>query len=61
MLDGMIERFKQELDFKSLVILTGGEAAKINKLIKSPYILCPFLTLEGLRIIYERNSKSKRH
>lgn len=61
MLDGMIGRFKKELKFKPLIILTGGEAAKISKLIKSPHILYPFLTLEGLRIIREKNTTNRQH
>ena len=56
MIDGMISKFKKELKFKPLVILTGGDAGKMSKIINFPHIVIPFLTLEGLRIIYERNS-----
>ncbi len=58
MLDGMIEKFKKKLNFKPIVILTGGDTNKISKLINFPHIVNPFLTLEGLRIISERNTKN---
>lgn len=56
MLEGMLDKFKKKLNFTPLIILTGGDAAKISKAVNFPHITNPFLTLEGLRIIYERNS-----
>ncbi len=57
MIEGMIEKFKKKLNFTPLIILTGGDAAKISKVVNFPHIVNPFLILEGLRIIYERNSR----
>lgn len=58
MLNGMTDKFKKKLNFTPLIILTGGDANKISKVVNFPHIVNPFLTLEGLRIIYERNSKT---
>lgn len=59
MIEGMVEKFKKKLNFAPLVILTGGDADKISNIVKFSHITNPFLTLEGLRIIYERNSANK--
>lgn len=56
MIEGMVEKFKKKLNFTPLIILTGGEATKISKAVKFSHITNLFLTLEGLRIIYKRNS-----
>jgi type III pantothenate kinase len=55
MLEGMTNKFKKQLNFKPLIILTGGDAKKISKMVNFSHIVNPFLTLEGIRIIYERN------
>jgi type III pantothenate kinase len=51
----LIKRIKKELGKDTLVIATGGEAELIGN--ESPVIdkINPFLTLEGLRLIYEMN------
>lgn len=55
MIEGMITRFKEKINFIPLIVLTGGWAQKISKVLKSPHKVNLFLTLEGLRILYERN------
>ena len=55
LVEGMIEKIREKINFLPLVVLTGGEAHRISKKIKCPHILNPILTLEGLRIIYERH------
>ncbi|MDD5454398.1 MAG: type III pantothenate kinase [Candidatus Ratteibacteria bacterium] len=55
MIEGMLDKFKKKINFKPLIILTGGDADKISKIVNFPHIIDPFITLEGIRIIYERN------
>ena len=40
---------------RALIILTGGDAALISKKTNFSHIVNPFITLEGIRIIYEKN------
>ncbi len=51
----IITRIKQEKNSQSLVIATGGISTLISKEIKEIDIVDPYLTLDGLRIIYEKN------
>lgn len=56
MVDGMVKSFEQELAEKTTVIATGGLASLIVPLCKSNIIVDDNLLLEGLRIIYSKNS-----
>jgi type III pantothenate kinase len=55
MVEGMVERFRKELGNDMKVIATGGLAEGIAK--ETPVIqyIAPWLTLDGLRIIWELN------
>lgn len=55
MVEGMVERFRKELGPETKVIATGGLAEIIAK--ETPVIqhIAPWLTLDGLRIIWELN------
>lgn len=55
MVDTMVERMRGELGEDLKVVATGGLARAIAAETKSIRRVEPFLTLEGLRLIYERN------
>lgn len=55
MVDGMIEKMQKELGGDAPVVATGGFAPLIIAECETPMTHEPMLTLEGLRIIYERN------
>jgi type III pantothenate kinase len=59
MVDGLVDRLVEELGFRCRIIATGGLASLIGKHAKRIEELDPNLTLEGLRILYERNSKAR--
>jgi len=51
----IIEEIEQESGFKLKVVVTGGYGALVSNLLKKRHKLKPYLTLEGLEIIYKRN------
>lgn len=53
--DGIVERIRREMDAEPKVIATGGLAELIASEASSIQEVNPWLTLEGLRLIYERN------
>lgn len=56
MIDGLIERIENEIKQHVTTISTGGYSSMVNSHMKRPFDhINPFLTLEGLRIIYELN------
>lgn len=55
MLDGMCDRIEKELGYKCTAVATGGLARVIVSSCNHNVQLCTQLTLEGLRIIYEKN------
>ena len=58
MLDGMIERFEDELDEPvKAIVATGGYAKNIVSNCKNEVTYDPTLVLDGLRMIYEKNKK----
>jgi type III pantothenate kinase len=58
MVDGVVDRLLAELGYPCRIIATGGLASLIGQHAKRIDELDPHLTLEGLRILYERNSKA---
>ncbi len=55
MVEGMVARFREELGPKMKVIATGGLAEIIARETEVIEIIAPWLTLDGLRIIWEMN------
>ena len=53
--EGLVARMRKELGAHAKVVATGGLAVVIGPSTKSIDVVEPMLTLEGLRIIYERN------
>ncbi len=58
MVEGMVARFRSELGSDMKVIATGGLAEVVAKETKVIDIIAPWLTLDGLRIIWELNHKN---
>ena len=59
LVDSMIGRIRGELGAESKVIATGGLARRIAEESKEIEQVAPFLTLDGLRILFEKNRSDR--
>jgi type III pantothenate kinase len=57
LVEGMIARFRAELGPDMKVIATGGLAETIAQETDAIQIIAPWLTLDGLRVIWELNQR----
>ncbi|MBN1561460.1 type III pantothenate kinase [candidate division KSB1 bacterium] len=57
MIDGLTKRINEELGCEARCIATGGLARLVLNKLRNDYTLDSFLTLDGLRIIYDRVRK----
>jgi len=60
LVDGILDRLCQELGKNTKVIATGGQASLVASASKYKPPVDSSLTLDGLRIIYERNLENGR-
>jgi type III pantothenate kinase len=55
--DGIVQRIREEFAVEAKVVATGGLAELMAEEAKTIEVVNPFLTLQGLQIIYERNRR----
>ncbi len=55
LVEGMVARFREELGSEMRVIATGGLAEVVARETDVLQIIAPWLTLDGLRIIWNLN------
>ena len=56
LIDSLVRRIWSELGVKTRVVATGGQAESVCRYTETIETVDPWLTLEGLRLIFERNA-----
>jgi type III pantothenate kinase len=59
LVEGMVARFRQELGDDMKVIATGGLADIVSQETKVIQVVAPWLTLDGLQIVWEMNNPAE--
>lgn len=59
LVDGVVDKIVAELGFPCTVIATGGLAPLIGARARKVDEICPNLTLDGLRLIFEKNARAR--
>lgn len=54
----LLLEMEKEVGFRLKIVLTGGYGGMISKFLKRKHDLRPYLTIEGLRAIYNRNTNA---
>ncbi|MGH7320691.1 MAG: type III pantothenate kinase, partial [Candidatus Rokuibacteriota bacterium] len=57
LVDGLVGRMRAEMEGEPTVVATGGLAGLIHDVARSIQVVNPNLTLEGIRLIYERSKE----
>jgi len=57
-IEKILNAIEKEVGFKLKVVVTGGFGGIIHKFLKRKHSLRPYLTLEGLKILYVRNNNA---
>ena len=55
LMEGMIKRIKDEMNYNCTVVITGGDSALFYRYLSEIQYFRPHLTLFGLKVIYEKN------
>jgi type III pantothenate kinase len=61
LVEGMVERFRRELGPEMKVIATGGLADIVARETQVIQVVAPWLTLDGLRMIWEMNPGDRKN
>jgi type III pantothenate kinase len=60
MIDGLVKRFEKELGQEATVIITGGLGGVIAKYCETKAIVDKNLVIDGLRLIYDKNTQERK-
>jgi type III pantothenate kinase len=55
MIDGLVQRIREELGSDVRLVLTGGHSSLVSSLVRYPHVQDPQLLLQGLSWLYSRN------